>query len=155
MADANRVLTRGEIDLLRSVYGATITYDKVRVHSERWAFVFPNDRAMAPNGDVYFPGDDYAEDFSSPHVSLEKRSVFVHEGAHLYQWYGLGWIVWARGPFDRDYDYKLVPGKAYEDYGLEAMGMIAQHYFILRSGGKLRDSSYVLADYANLLPVRK
>lgn len=153
MADADRPLTIGEVQLLRSVYAGGITYDKVRVHSERWAFVFPKDRAMAPNGEAYFPGAEYAADFSLPTTPLSKRATFVHEGAHLYQWYGLGRVVWARGPFARNYDYELEPGRAYEDYGLEQMGSIAQDYYTLREGGRIA-GPYTLADYAPMLPVR-
>ena len=152
MADANRRLTLGEIALLRTIYRDKIDYAQVRIHSERWTWPFPKDRAMAPNGDAYFPGAEYAADFSSPTVPLIQRSTFVHEAAHLYQWYGLGRTVWLRGPFDRNYDYTIIPGKKYEDYGLEQMGMIAQHYYILREGGRVRN--HVLADYAELMPVR-
>ena len=152
MADANRKLTIGEVALLRSVYADKIDYTKVRIHSERWARVFPNDRAMAPNGEAYFPGAEYAADFSSAATPLVKRATFVHEGAHLYQWYGLGRIVWARGPFARNYDYTLIPGQKYEDYGLEQMGMIAQHYYILREGGRV--SNHQAGDYVGLLPVQ-
>lgn len=152
MADANRKLTLGEVALLRSVYAGKIDYAKARIHSERWSWPFPQNRAMPSNGDAYFPGTEYAADFSSPSTPLSTRATFVHEGAHLYQWYGLHRTVWARGPFARNYDYDLVPGRKYEDYGLEQMGMIAQHYYILREGGRVR--GHTLADYAQLLPVR-
>lgn len=153
MADANRQLSAGEIAMLRSVYASRIRFDEVRVHSERWMFVFPGDRAMAPNGHIYFPGDTYAPDFSAASVPLAKKVIFIHEGAHLYQWYGLGWTVWARGPFDRDYEYELTPGKRFEEYGLEEMGMVAQHYFTLREGGRIA-LPYTLAEYQAILPVK-
>ncbi len=152
MADANRKLTIGEIALLRTIFGDKIDYPKVRIHSERWTWPFPQDRAMAPNGEAYFPGTEYAADFSSAATPLARRATFVHEAAHLYQWYGLHRTVWLRGPFARDYDYTLQPGKAYQDYGLEQMGSIAEDYYILREGG--RNVRYVLADYASLLPVK-
>lgn len=153
MPDANRLLTPGEVLLLQSVYANRIAYGQVRIHSERWMPVFPNDRAMAPNGHVYFPGDEYAPDFSLPTTPLRKRATFIHEGAHLYQWYGLGQTVWLRGPFDRNYRYTLIPGKAYETYGLEQMGSIAQDYYTLREGGRIAEP-YGLTDYAPLLPVK-
>lgn len=150
MADANRLLTPGETRLLQSVFANNIDYAKVRIHSERWAVIFPNDRAMAPNGEVYFPGDEYAPDFSL--APLDKRATFVHEATHLYQWYGLRQTVWLRGPFQRNYNYQLIKGRKFTDYGLEQMGMIAQHYYILREGGGI-PMPYTLADYASLLPV--
>lgn len=90
---------------------------------------------------------------SLPIVPLSKRATFAHEGAHLCQWYGLGRVVWARGPFARNYDYKLTPGKPYEDHGLEQMGSIAQDYYVLREGGRIV-GPYGLAHYAPLLPIR-
>lgn len=150
MADANRRLTLGETQILQSVFGNWIEYPRVRIHSERWAPVFPNDRAMAPNGEIYFPGAEYAADFAF--APLAKRATFVHEGTHLYQWYGLRQTVWLRGPFQRNYNYALVPGRRFQDYGLEQMGMIAQHYYVLREGGRI-PLPYTLADYQALLPV--
>lgn len=152
-----RRLTEGEIALLRGVYGNGIAYDRVRLFSRPWMPIFPRNRGMAPNGNVYMPGNKYADDYASPGVPLGLQAVFVHEGAHLYQWYGLGWIVWLRGPFARNYRYRLVPGRRYAEYGLEQMGMIAQHWFILASGGRpagLPDPSYTAASYAHLLPAR-
>ncbi|MGI4878665.1 MAG: hypothetical protein ACRYG4_14390 [Janthinobacterium lividum] len=155
MADEMRKLTPGEIVILRSVYGERITYPEVRVSQHRWFWPLPDDRAMAPNGNIYFPGQTYAADFAAVGASLYNRSVFVHEGAHLYQWYGLGRSVWLRGSFDRDYGYELVPGKRYEDYGLEQMGSIAQDYFTLRSGVRSATLKYPLSAYAELLPVTR
>lgn len=152
MADANRPMTAGEIALLRTIFADKIDYSKARVHSERWMWPFPQDRAMAPNGDAYFPGNEYSPDFSLSSTPLLKRATFVHEATHLYQWYGLARTVWARGPFARNYNYTLIPGKRFEDYGLEQMGMIAQHYYTLREGGHIRN--HILSDYTNLLPVR-
>lgn len=99
-----RALTQGEVQLLRSIFRERITYAQVRIFDRRWTWPFPNDRAMAPNGNAYFPGDEYAPDFSLPSVPLGKRATFVHEATHLYQWYGLNWPVWARGPFERNYE---------------------------------------------------
>ena len=107
---------------------------------------------MAPNGEAYFPGSEYAADFSSAATPLARRATFVHEAAHLYRWYGLHRTVWLRGPFARDYDYTLQPDKACQDYGLEQMGSIAEDYYIVREGG--RNVRYGLADYASLLPVK-
>lgn len=49
-----------------------------------------------------------------------------------------------------------MPGRRFEEYGLEQMGMIAEHYYRLREGGRLPPaySQYKLSDYQQLLPVR-
>ena len=157
MASDGRALTSGERTMLSSVYGHRIPFSNVLVFPHRWSWPLPTNRSMAPNGNIYLPGADYAADLSAHTVSLYHKGVFVHEGAHLYQWYVLGWTVWARGPFDRDYDYKLIPGQPYDKYGLEQMGMIAEHYYVLKHGGRpsnLPVKSYTAESYAALLPVK-
>ena len=149
---ASRVLTSGETTLLRSVYGSGIDYQRVRIHDEKWAFFQPSDTAMTPNGEMYWPPAHYEADFST--ASLFKRAWFVHEGAHLYQYYGLHWSVIARGMVDRNYNYTLDPAKTrLRDYGLEEMGDIASDYYTLRVGGSISPRTYALANYAALLPI--
>ena len=143
--------------MLRSVYGAHITYAKVRIFQHRWFWPLPGDRAMTPNGWMYFPGKAYVPDFSSASVPLYDKGVFIHEGAHLYQWYALGVPLWLVAPLDRNYDYRLVPGQPFAKYGIEQMAMIAEHFYVLSRGGvprDLPDKSYTAASYAALLPVR-
>ncbi len=150
-----RPLTSGEVAMLRAVYGNRIPYAEVRVVPHRWTWPFHNDRSMAPNGIMYMPGDDYRSDFASPSVNISHRSTFVHEATHLYQWYVLNQIVWLIGPFDRRYEYTLVPGKRWTDYGLEQMAMIAQDYFLLSHGARRTNGPrYPLSAYAGLLPAK-
>jgi hypothetical protein len=151
MAKISRVLTLGETDMLKRVFGAGITYTSVRVHNHKYIFFQPDNTAMTPNGSIYFPEAHYLADFST--ASLGDRAWFVHEGTHLYQYYGLGWNLIARAPFDRDYDYTLDPKKTkLGDYGMEQMGDIAQDYYKLKNGGSI-SKKYTLADYASLLPI--
>ena len=145
----DRTLTSGEIALLQSVFSKTITYPSVWVHNYKYIFFQPDDTAMTPNGEIYFPPAHYVADFSAS--SLSKRAWFVHEGAHLYQYYALKWNVKVRGMVDRNYDYTLDPKKKFQEYGLEEQGDIAQDYYTLSEGGKI-DRPYKLSDYATLLP---
>jgi hypothetical protein len=39
--------------------------------------VFPKDRAMAPNGHLYFPFRLFAVDFAAPGMTLHQRAVFA------------------------------------------------------------------------------
>jgi hypothetical protein len=137
--------------MLSAVFGAGITYSRVRVHNFKRFFFQPDNTAMTPNGEVYFPPAHYVADFSA--AGLSKRAWFVHEGAHLYQHYGLNWNVYVRGSVDRDYNYTLDRTKTkLSDYGLEQMGDIAQDYYILTQRGNIT-RPYTLADYATLLPI--
>jgi type VI secretion system secreted protein VgrG len=148
---SSRALTPGETTLLRSVFGSGITYSDVKIHDEKWMVFQPGDTAMTPNGEMYWPKAHYRADFSREPLGI--RAWFVHEGAHLYQYYGLHWSVIARGIFDRNYDYKLDPSKTkLSDYGLEEMGDIARDYYILKMGGTI-GKAYTLSDYAKLLPI--
>ena len=146
-----RGLTSGEEMMLRSVFGSTIDYRAVWVHKGKWAFFQPGDTAMTPNGEMYWPDAKYETDFSLG--NLHKRGWFIHEGAHLYQHYKLKWNVVARALVERNYDYVLDPAKTkFSDYGLEEMGDIAEDFYALRQGARIK-RKYVLADYAKLLPL--
>jgi hypothetical protein len=150
MANLTRAVTPGEISLLSSVFSGTITYSKVKVHNYKAYFFQPDDTAMTPDGEIYFPPRHYKADFSLE--ALSDRAWFIHEGAHLYQFYYLNWSVKLRGILDRRYDYKLDPKKKFKDYGLEEQGDIAEDYYTLKQGGRI-SRPYKLSDYAAILPL--
>jgi hypothetical protein len=147
-----RSLTEGERTLLRSVFADHIDYDVARIYGRKWRFFQPRHTAMAPNGNVYFPPAHYLPDYSLLAIPLSVRAWFVHEGAHLYQFYGLGWNVIARGIVSRRYSYKLREGKPFARYGLEQMGSIAADYYTLTQYGSIKPP-YTLADFSGTLPL--
>lgn len=149
-----RGLTQGEIAMQRAMFGNTIVAAKVRIYPRNFWWPIPNDRAMTPDGNIYFPSQDFRADFSAGDVPISLKALFMHESTHLYQWYGLGQWVFARGPFDRNYEYELIPGKKFQDYGLEQMGQIVQDYYTIKHGGTVRGKSYSAADYEPILPLR-
>ncbi len=79
-----RALTDGEIALAKSVYGKEINYGKVKIFNRKWAFFQPRNRAMAPNGNIYYAPDnsDYSVDFSI-NGDIHTRATFIHEMAHV------------------------------------------------------------------------
>ena len=139
--------------MLRELFADHIDYDRARVFARKWQFFQPKHIAMAPNGNVYFPPPHHLDDFSLLDVPLHKRAWFVHEGAHLYQYYGLRWNVIARGIVQRRYRYRLTPGKPFHAYGLEQMGSIAADYYTLTQGGRI-DNGHTLIDFTGVLPLR-
>ncbi len=149
-ARITRGLTAGEIALLASVYGQTIPYSLVKIHHHKAYFFQPDDTAMAPNGELYFPPAHALDDFST--ATLSHQAWLVHEGAHLYQHHHLKWNVRLRGIFDRRYGYKLVPGQPFHAYGLEQQGEIARDYYRLQCGATI-GRPHRLDDYAGLLPL--
>ncbi len=150
MANITRGLTVGEIRLLTSVFSRTIPYGKVHIHNYKAYFFQPDDTAMTPDGEMYFPATHYKADFS--YEGLSDRAWFIHEGAHLYQYYCLNWSVKLRGIFDRRYNYKLDPKKKFKDYGLEEQGDIAEDYYILMQGGRISRPNGI-GDYSAILPL--
>ncbi len=152
MEKVSRALTPGEVDILMSVFSTTIPYPEVAIHNYKAYLFQPDDTAMAPDGSIYFPPKHYLSDFST--ASLTIRAWLVHEGAHLYQYYALGWNIKLRGIIDRNYDYVLDPRKKFQQYGLEQQGAIAQDYYTLRNGGRI-SRPYNLNDFANVLPFPK
>ena len=109
---------------------------------------------MTPDGNIYFHGSDYREDFSLPSVPVERRALFMHESTHLYQHYILGYHLMVSAPFGRKYDYQLEPGKKLRQYGIEQMGSIVEDFYSLHHGRRKSGLSYTLKDYADAVPVR-
>jgi hypothetical protein len=131
----SRPLTEGEIALARSVFGEAIDYAKVRMVRGKWWPFQPKGVVMAPTGNIHFhPGDPHwAEDFSK--VPLEQQGLFIHELTHVWQSQTRGrfYLPMMRHPFCR-YSYDLVPGRAFDRYGLEQQAEIVRHAFLARKG---------------------
>lgn len=155
VAISGRGLTAGEMNMIRAMFGTTVGFARARVYPRNFWWPYPFKRAMTPEGNIYFPGGDYRDDYSSLMVPLWLRALFMHEATHLYQWYVLRQVVFVRGLFNRNYDYKLVPGKALKDYGLEQMGQIVQDYYTIQHGGFVEGITYGVRDYRDALPVRR
>ena len=77
-------LTEGEIDFATQVYGDSIDFTNVKKFSRAW-FFFPEERAHAPNGNMYFPYEDFPEDFSNVGNSAGYAISFIHEMGHVRQ----------------------------------------------------------------------
>jgi len=147
----SRKLTPGEMGMVQAMFATNAGFERARIFPYNYWWPFPNKRAMTPTGDIFFDTPQYRDDYSLPTVPLHLRSLFMHESTHLYQWYVLGQLVIFRGPFDRNYEYVIQPGKKFSDYGLEQMGQIVEDYHTLANGGAVPGKA--LADYAGLLPL--
>ncbi len=130
-----RVLTPGEIALVRSVFGTEIDPDPVRIRRRKWFPFQPASVVMAPMGHMHFHpgGSQYCDDFSI--ASLFLQGLFIHEMVHVWQAQKKGrfWLVLMRHPFCR-YDYELVPGRPLHAYGIEQQAEVVRHAFLLRHG---------------------
>ncbi|MBM7067852.1 hypothetical protein [Actibacterium sp. 188UL27-1] len=133
---AGRSLTSGEIAMAQSVYKSTINCKKPRIFNEKWAFFQPDDRAMAPNGNIYFAPSDpgYQADFSARSVGIHDKATFIHELGHVWQHQQGQWVT-VRGAVERDYDYlPLAASDDFDAYGIEQQAQIFRDYFYLLKG---------------------
>lgn len=130
-----RLLTAGEIELARSVFGDAVTYDKVTLRRRKWFPFQPRNVTMAPRGHLHFHplSAAYCEDFSQADILLQGH--FIHEMTHVWQTQTLGewFLVLNRMPWAR-YDYSLKPGWPLKRYGIEQQAEIVKHAFWLRRG---------------------
>ena len=130
-----RDLTAGELAIARQVFGDSVDYSKVKVHNHGyWMFFGFQDKhtAVTPNGQMYYPGPIYRDDFS---VSPEDQALFIHEMVHVWQrqlgyavkWNGL--FVSSRGA--SAYQYSVAAGATLADYNMEQQGDIISDYYMI------------------------
>lgn len=152
---AVRRLTSGEVDLCKTIYGDYIDYYKVWVHDESYfPFNLQSEKyAMSPNGELYFRGEYYSDDFSFSGSSFDNHinaiHTFIHEMCHVWQ-HQQGMLVRLRGLFSfmADYRYQLL-GDLLSSYSIEQQAAIVADYYVLKSHGlhswsELINNNYVL-----------
>lgn len=145
-----RLLTPAEISLCRSIFGQAIDYDQVTVFNRKW-WLFQHPRVtMAPDGNLWFhpKSDLFCDDFCGSPRNVQ--ALFIHEMVHVWQHQQGVFLPFARHPFSR-YDYELLEGKRFARYGIEQQAEIVSHYFLLKSGARLKNG-YEISDYQRLLP---
>lgn len=134
-ANPIRLLTSGEIEIARSIFGDAIDYPVVRLVEGKWWPFQPRNAAMAPNGNIYFHpvAGGWSEDFSKE--ALSRQGFFIHEMTHVWQAQRGGrlYLPLMRHPFCR-YSYELRPGKPFRRYGLEQQAEIVRHRFLADRG---------------------
>ena len=148
-APHERPLTAGETQLARTVFGDSVDCSVVLVHNHAYPLLGgfqPDDTAVTPNGEMYFPEPSYLPDFS---VDPRSARWFVHEMVHVWQ-YQLGYPVSSRG-MDRAalrYDYELDAQLRLGDYDMEQQGDIVADYVAMTAlgGTTSRDGRYSSAD---------
>ena len=70
----SRQLTAAEKQLAKSVFGAHLQLDAIRIVAHRGVM---KNYAISPNGNVYFNPQNWCEDFSKQ--SLQQQSWLIHE----------------------------------------------------------------------------
>ncbi len=147
---SGRLLTEGERGLARSIFGAAIDLDRVRLHHRAWWPFQPRNTVMAPDGHIWFhpKGDAYRACFAD--MALHLRALLVHELVHVWQ-HQRGLILpLRRHPFCR-YDYAVRVGWRLDRYGIEQQAEIVEHVFLLRHGATVPGAP-ALAVLESILP---
>ena len=128
-----RLMTSGEINMAKKIFGNAIIYPRVWIHYDSY---FPfglqaQNVAMAPNGEIYFRKYDYLPDFSAT-SDIGKQHTFIHELAHVWQFQKGMWVR-TRGLFSwaADYNYDFKENKFLQDYTMEQQAQIIADYFLL------------------------
>ncbi|MGE5450298.1 MAG: hypothetical protein ACM3VZ_00465 [Acidobacteriota bacterium] len=142
-----RNLTSGEIAMAKSVFGEGIDYRSVKVHRGGYWLFFgfqDEDTAVTPNGEMYFPGRHFKEDYSLE--SVGDQGWFIHEMTHVWQYQRGYWVKLIRGPRpNMKYAYTLGKGARFCDFNMEAQGNIAEDYYLVVVKGAqrlMRESKY-------------
>jgi hypothetical protein len=131
VSNAERPLTPGEGALVCEVFGSAIDLAPVRIRLARFFPFQPPATVMAPMGHIHFhpKGPHYRDDFAD--ATLPLQGLFIHEMVHVWQSQQKGrfWLPLMRHPFCR-YDYRFVPGKPFEAYGIEQQAELVRHAFL-------------------------
>ncbi|HVZ98779.1 MAG TPA: hypothetical protein VG841_00540 [Caulobacterales bacterium] len=127
----SRLLTPGEVDIARALFGAAVDWAGVRVMQLPplgfWA--------MVPLGrTILYSRLRARRDFAD--APAEEQGVFVHELAHVWQ-AGRG-VVLAFAKLSAlgrsAYRYAAREGARLDDYNIESQAEIARHLFLARRG---------------------
>ena len=99
-----------------------------------------NVATLVPNGNLRLATCGLVDRPSSPRELrelLHRQGLFIHEMTHVWQAQTRGrfYLPLMRHPFCR-YGYDLVPGRAFDWYGLEQQAEIVRHRFIADRGGR-------------------
>lgn len=150
MADISRKLTPGELRYAREIFGDDLDYAKVVIHNRRAYFFQPDDTAITPDGEVYFPAASYKADFS---VDMSDAAWLIHELTHSWQHQKKMWVR-LRGVLNRTYRYgDLSTSKqGFLDYSIEQQASIVGDYFRLTHGLSPTEGRGARADYQRIIP---
>ncbi len=150
MAD-DRPLTVAETWTARSVFGNAINYSRVWVHRGKYIFFQPDDTAMTPNGELYFPEPVYKADFTT---NANDRSWLIHELTHVWQ-YQHGVNVILAAPFSRNYDYgKITATTNFAKLNIEQQAALVADYYLIQHGLAPYHGSGTLAEYRAVVPFK-
>jgi len=126
-------MTPGEKEMAQSIYGNSIDYSKVDI---KGGGIFTiGGYARVIGNTIYFPSENYQEDFSK--ASLGLRAFSIHEIMHIYQHqkdptYKLLAVLLEHLLNKDPYLYVLDENKKLSDYKFEQQAKIVQDYYTIK-----------------------
>jgi hypothetical protein len=149
MPKSERSLTNGELAQARRIFLKSLDYAKPRIIEGKAYFFQPDNTAMAPDGNVYFPSAIHRADFSA---SASSMGFLIHELTHVWQVQKGVWLRTRRIFVDGgDYDYALDPARRLQDYKVEEQASLVADYYRILRGLKPQHGSGARADYAKIV----
>jgi hypothetical protein len=147
--DRGRPLTPSEIKFARKIFDNDLDYSRPRVFNSEWAIFQPDNRAMAPNGNIYLPGDRYRDDFSKYTGDLV---LLLHELTHVWQFQHGMWVKLRRVLYS-SYRYGPITGSEnFYDYGIEQQAAIVEDYARLLLHMPQMEGTGTFAAYRRVIP---
>lgn len=144
-----RRITAAELGESRPIFRNAINYSDFKIIRGYYFALQPDNTAMAPNGNIYFPPKIYHDDFT---IRVGAMALLLHEMTHVWQVQNGVWLITRRLFWDfGDYDYVLDPAKRLQDYKVEEQGSIIEDYYLIKNGYKGRHGTGPLADYETII----
>jgi len=127
-----RRLTPGEVEMARKVFKDSIDYSTVWIHNGGYPLFFGlqnEDVAVAPNGQIYFKGDNYKPDYTLDETGL--MATLIHELTHVWQ-YQMGYQVKRNRVLHPSMGYAYtLKVSSFNALNMEAQGNVLADYFVL------------------------
>lgn len=132
------MLTQGEIEMCRTVFGSLIQYQKVKIVNQPYLPWQPNNMFMAPEGYIHIRDLHFKKDYSKENIIY--RGIFIHEMTHILQ-YQKNINVLLQGALLQfahyfsfglynPYKYIFTKGKRFSSYNIEQQGDIARDIYL-------------------------
>lgn len=138
-----------ELSEARAIFRSAINYSNFWIIRGRYFIFQPENVAMAPDGNIYFPPKIYRDDFT---ITISGMALLLHEMTHVWQVQKGVWLKTRRLLLDfDDYDYVLDPAKNLQDYKVEEQGSIIEDYYLIKNGFTGRHGTGPLADYETII----
>lgn len=143
-----RRIGAAELSEAQPIFRGAINYADFWIYKGYWFALQPDNTAMAPDGNIYFPPPIYKDDFT---MTISGMALLLHEMTHVWQVQKGVWLIMQRLWEGGDYEYVLDPNKKLQDYKIEEQGSIIEDYYLIKNGYRGRHGTGPLAHYETII----